>query len=622
MTPLPRRISFALPLALFAVPAAFGQPVATVDLDTSVSAPMQVVQTPEYLAGNVMRFEGELLDPGGDWFVIWSFDVNPDPREPVSIRGDADFQNLSGSDIDFEFVFTAPVCPVILNASRLGASVSARLLSSADGGSITADPGESVWAALPDGVIAERLFWGPFALTASGAGTSSTSANFGTPYPSEPGPPIETDLAFRLNFTLTSNDTAEFGSNLYADGDPENLRVCAEDATGTTAGDQFGFAAANAGDVNGDGVDDMIVGAPYNDDNGTNAGRVYVISGLTGEVLYSRRGGHPGNRLGWSVSGAGDVNGDGYDDFIGGAPYYADKRGRARVYSGADGSTLYILKGRRTGDRFGWSVSGGVDVDNDGRDDLIVGAPYNDDGPSNGGQAYAYSGRTGDKLGSIKGENGGDLLGWSVAALGRANSDSYADFIAGAPKHDDGGSNRGKVYVVSGRNFSVLYDIRGKRAGDQFGRAVAAAGRVDSDGRDDFVVGAPYFDNGARTSAGRVEVYAGRDGERLWAKSGSAAGDRLGWAVAGAGDINGDGRADVLVGAPWFDVDGGANVGRAYVRSGVNGATLDSVIGTKAGDKLGHALAGLFTVIPEILVGVPKADTAAGNAGAVVRVAY
>ncbi|NNM24532.1 MAG: hypothetical protein HKO59_00875 [Phycisphaerales bacterium] len=349
-----------------------------------------------------------------------------------------------------------------------------------------------------------------------------------------------------------------YAAEMVATASPGLLTVCVNAIVpprvdGLSGSDQFGFSVANAGDVNNDGIDDFIVGAPYNDDKGTNAGRVTVCAGDTGAVLYTRKGAHPGNRFGWSVAGAGDVDRDGYADFVVGAPYYSDSRGRIKVYSGRTGATLYIKKGKRTGDRFGYSVSGGVDINDDNYDDFLVGAPHNDDAGGKAGAVDVYSGRNGSTLVHLTGASSGDAFGWSVAGLGRANSDRFADFVVGAPKNDDRASNAGRVYVFSGRNYSVLYSIKGLRKGDQFGRAVAAAGRVDTDGRDDFIVGSPYNDPSGRSNAGRIDVYAGRDGDRLWAKSGQTAGDRLGWTVAGAGDVNGDGRADILAGAPWHD---------------------------------------------------------------------
>ncbi|NNM24562.1 MAG: matrixin family metalloprotease [Phycisphaerales bacterium] len=388
--------------------------------------------------------------------------------------------------------------------------------------------------------------------------------------------------------------------------------------TGTGGGDRFAAAAASAGDVNRDGVADFIVGAPYNDDNHVNSGRVYVYSGNDGSLLYAPRGGHENNRLGWSVSTAGDTDGDGYDDFVAGAPYYADKKGRIKVFSGRTGSTLFTKKGAKAGDRFGWTVSGGIDVNNDGFDDVIVGAPYNDSGGSNAGRVYIYSGEDGSTLKKLNGQRSGDLFGYAVTAVGKMNSDAWGDFVIGAPKHDAGGSNAGRIYAYSGRTYDLLFLEDGHTKGDQFGRAVAAGGRITTDGRMDVIVGSPYHDKSGVSNRGRVDVFNGKTGSRLWAKTGSKANDRFGWSVGGGGDVNGDSRADVIIGAPFFDA-GPSNVGRVYVRSGTNGASLATFTADGSGDHLGYAVAGIPDVDGdnewEMLLGARNDDDAAGNAG-------
>jgi hypothetical protein len=388
---------------------------------------------------------------------------------------------------------------------------------------------------------------------------------------------------------------------------------------GEASGDRFTRALANAGDVDQDGYDDVIVGAPYNDEGGASAGKAYVYSGRTGAQIYAKRGGQEGERFGWAVASAGDANRDGYDDFVVAAPYRSNKRGRIKVFSGADGSVLFSKDGDASGDRFGYSVSGGIDVNADGWDDVIVGAPWNDGGASNAGAVVVLSGRNGARLGHVYGENSGDKYGWCVAAIGKANGDDYGDFAVGAPRNDDRGSNAGKVYVHSGRNLAVLYRLKGRRAGDQFGRAIAGTGRMNDDGRDDLIVGSPYYDKSGGTNHGRVDAYSGRDGTRLWSKNGAAADDRLGWSVAGAGgDADADGRKDVVIGAPRHDA-GGTDTGRMYVRSGANGGLIYSADGENADDQLGYTVAGLGDIddddTADAGAGAPNNDEVPSNAG-------
>ena len=165
--------------------------------------------------------------------------------------------------------------------------------------------------------------------------------------------------------------------------------------TGEGGGDLFGWSVASAGDVNKDGFDDLIVGAVINDASGFQAGRAYVYSGLNGDTLYVFTGEAAGDRFGHSVASAGDVNNDGFDDLIvgaGGNDAGGSGAGRAYVFSGQTGDTVYVFTSEAAGDGFGYSVASAGDVDNDGFDDLMVGAIFSDAGGDNAGRAYVYLG--------------------------------------------------------------------------------------------------------------------------------------------------------------------------------------------------------------------------------------
>jgi hypothetical protein len=392
-----------------------------------------------------------------------------------------------------------------------------------------------------------------------------------------------------------------------------------ESVSGDVAGEHAGWSIADAGDVDQDGYDDIVIGAPFNNENGDAAGKVYVLSARTGDLLFDVLG-TLGSRHGWSVAGAGDVNLDGHADVIVGAPFHNSKRGRAYVYSGADGQELFRKIGSGNGDQLGYAVAGGVDFNDDGHDDVIVGAPWNDDAARNAGNVQIYSGANGSRIGALVGARKNDRFGTSVAALTNVDGDGFGDFVVGAPMNDDGGKNAGKIYVYSGSDVSLLYTRTGMRAGDQFGRSVAAAGLVDANDRDDFVVGAPYFDKTGANNAGRVFVYSGHLGDLLWAKNGQVADDRSGWSVAGAGDVNGDGSDDVLVGAFLHDT-AGVDAGRAYIRSGLNGSALEILDGASADDRFGQAVAGIDDVnddgFDDVLVASPKNDAVAADSGRV-----
>ena len=316
------------------------------------------------------------------------------------------------------------------------------------------------------------------------------------------------------------------------------------------AGDFLGRSVSGAGDVNGDGFADLIVGAPSDDNNGTNSGSARVYSGIDGNVLYTFDGDDVGDRLGSSVSGAGDVNGDGFADLIVGAPCddtNGSFSGSARVYSGIDGNVLYTFNGDGEGDDLGRSVSGAGDVNGDGFADLIVGAPFAINvGSPTSGSARVYSGIDGNVLYTFDGDDVSDQLGSSVSGAGDVNGDGFADLIVGAPCDDNNGFRSGSARVYSGIDGSVLYTFDGDGEDDDLGVSVSGAGDVNGDGFADLIVGAPGVDTNGDGS-GSARVYSGIDGNVLHTFIG-AAGD-LGVSVSGAGDVNGDGVADLIVGA-------------------------------------------------------------------------
>jgi hypothetical protein len=411
---------------------------------------------------------------------------------------------------------------------------------------------------------------------------------------------------------------------------------------GDAAFDHAGRSVSAAGDVNGDGVGDIIIGAPFGDDGGSNAGEAYVVfgkaSGFGTLVLdlsalpasdgFIIQGDAANDWAASQVSSAGDVNGDGFDDLIIGAPNGDDggtDAGEAYVVFGkASGfgtidltdltaSDGFIIQGDILSDRAGWSVSSAGDVNGDGLDDLIVGVPFGDDGGTDAGEAYVLFGKTtgfGVPTGGrqvldltglapsdgfvIQGDTGIDETGLSVSSAGDVNGDGFDDLIVGAVLGDDGGANAGEAYVVFGKasGFGTIdltsltasqgFIIQGDAPADQAGLSVSAAGDVNGDGFADLIVGAPFGDNGG-IDAGEAYVVFGKAsgfGTTVGSRQvidlaglsfpdgfiiqGDAAGDQFGWSVAAAGDVNNDGYDDLIVGAPLGD-DGGTNAGEAYV---------------------------------------------------------
>ncbi len=357
--------------------------------------------------------------------------------------------------------------------------------------------------------------------------------------------------------------------------------------------DGFGHSVSGAGDVNGDGRADVIVGALWDDNNGPQSGSARVLSGMDGSTLYTFNGDSADERFGWSVSGAGDVNGDGRADLIAGN--YRDddngwESGSMRVLSGMDGSTLYTLNGDSQGKYLGYSVSGAGDINGDGRDDLIVGAPWDRNNGWQTGSATVLSGMDGSTLYTFNGDNDLDWLGWSVSDAGDVNGDGRPDLIVGAPRDFFFGDRSGSARVLSGMDGSTLYTFNADSAGDKFGTSVSGAGDVNGDGRADLIVGA-YGDHNNGTDSGSARVLSGMDGSTLYTFNGDSEFDRFGISVSGAGDVNGDGRDDLIVGAPWDD-NNGPYSGSARVLSGIDGSTLYTFNGDSARDGFGRSVSG------------------------------
>lgn len=383
---------------------------------------------------------------------------------------------------------------------------------------------------------------------------------------------------------------------------------------GSSAGEEFGYAVSGAGDVNGDGVPDVVVGAPGGFNPGNAVGNAMVLSGFDGSTLYHWYGDSAADWFGVSVSGAGDVNADGFEDVIVGAnQYHFDGPGYARVFSGVDGTVLYNWTGDSPGDEFGYSVSGAGDVNGDGFADLIVGAPDDDDNGVNSGSARLFSGFDGSVLATWHGASQSDAFGRSVSDAGDTNGDGSPDIIVGAPRF--GTYRKGTAVVFSGSDGSVLHSWVGEARYDGLGRTVSSAGDVNGDGFGDVVTGMPGF-HVQGVQIGGARVFSGLDGSVLYTWHGDSWLGRFGESAAGAGDVNADGFDDVIVGAGGEDRNGGES-GTAKVFSGFDGSIVYSWDGIDELDCLGRSVDGAGDVngdgFADLIVGALASWNNSGN---------
>ncbi|MCI0585608.1 MAG: integrin alpha [Planctomycetes bacterium] len=315
---------------------------------------------------------------------------------------------------------------------------------------------------------------------------------------------------------------------------------------GAGPGDRFGASVAATGDLDGDGVADFIVGAS---EEGSPPGTGYarVLSGATGALLFVLPGSLPGEKFGWSTAGPGDLDADGIPDLLVGAPQaFLSGPGGAVAFSGANGSVLLNLSGAAVADWFGYALAAAGDADGDGVPDLLVGAPFADPpGILSGGRAYLLSGANGAPLLTLDGATSQERFGASVAATADLDGDAVTDLLVGAPRYPSGnGPGRARVFSVT--SGASLFTLGGTLPNGGFGTSVGPAGDVNADGMDDVLVGG--LEDFGFSAGGECRVFSGVGGVPLMSLVSSLS--QFGAAVAGAGDLNADGYGDFLVGAP------------------------------------------------------------------------
>ncbi|MBL9030998.1 MAG: FG-GAP repeat protein [Phycisphaerae bacterium] len=397
-----------------------------------------------------------------------------------------------------------------------------------------------------------------------------------------------------------------------------------------TAVELHGSTVAPIADINGDGKPDIIVGSYFGSGN---VGRVYIYSGATGQRI--RQLGQPivevDGFFGYSLSGVSDVNGDGVPDVIVGAPNDSPgsspaQCGRVYLYSGATGGFLRTLVPPRAEafGNFGESVAGIQDLNGDGRGDVVVGFPHEDRMSSSGsnsdsGRVVIYSGATGQIIRNIlpiAPEDSGDF-GKAVAVAPDMNGDGIQDVIVGAPKERP--DDAGRVYIYSGATGAFLRKLLPPTPQNdgRFGEAVASVPDATGDGIPEVIVGAPREFG----RAGRAYIFNGATGVliRTLVSPGNEADGRFGTSVAGVPDLNNDGRGDAIVGASHEDPGTSPNNnGRAYIYSGT-GAFLFKLIppNGNSSEEFGYSVCGLGDTNNngrgEVVVGAPGDDNGSNN---------
>ncbi len=413
------------------------------------------------------------------------------------------------------------------------------------------------------------------------------------------------------------------------------------------AGARYGAAAITAGDVNGDGFGDLVVGADLYDTTQTDGGRVYLYLGAAdqpaGTAGWTAAGGQPGAELGVSVGTALDVNGDGYSDLLVGADRYDNgevDEGRAFLYLGsATGPAItpdWTAEIDQAGARFGASVAGAGDVDGDGYDDIIIGAPDLGNGEAGEGAAFVYlgspAGPSSTPVWMAEGNQAGAHFGASVSGAGDVDGDGRAEIVVGAPGYTDGETGEGAAILyrgsASGPGVAPAWIAEGNQAQAGFGSSVATAGDVNRDGFSDVIVGAPKESDGT-ADEGAAHVYlgspAGLATSPVWTATSGHEGSRFGSAVAGAGDVDGDGYSDVVVGAPNF-TGSYLNEGAVFLflgsASGPEQTAVWDVQGGQAGAYLGSSVASAGDVngdgYSDLIAGAPGFDGSLADQGRVI----
>lgn len=359
--------------------------------------------------------------------------------------------------------------------------------------------------------------------------------------------------------------------------------------------DRFGWQSESIGDLNQDGVAEILVGGPNSSEAAKTGGKAWVLSGKDGSLLRTHVGTRPGQNLGFRCKPAGDLNQDGTPDYMISAPGAnsldgsvlpgdagLDFPGSLFIYSGSTGEVMLELVAQGKTDRFGFDAAAINDLDGDGMRDLLVGAPGADLQALNAGQLLVFSGRSGKPIRSHFGARELDRMGSAVGVLNDLNGDDFQDYVVGVPGAGKHGGGQAMVY--SGKDGALIHridvhELAPEASSVEFGRFFASsAGDLDGDKIDDIYI-ADCFDQSAGLPSGRLFLISGSDGELVYSIAGTASNNWYGIGRSAGEDYNHDGIPDLILGALASN-DGAFNGGRIDLRSGRDGTLLRSFTST------------------------------------------
>ncbi|MBZ4687656.1 MAG: Integrins alpha chain [Clostridiales bacterium] len=382
---------------------------------------------------------------------------------------------------------------------------------------------------------------------------------------------------------------------------------------GKQPGDQFGFAVAT--DNNPASIDVGSPSAAFGSIE--DAGRVAAFSYPNLNKLFEAYGSAPEDDLGFSLATGCDLNGDGLNDILAGAPSAkigtALRAGYIRVLSGLDGTTLLEIKNTEPEAQFGWSVSWAGDLDGDGVPDILVGAPLaSPGGKVTAGSVFVYSGTSGSLLYRLDGQNPDDSFGYSVKKIADIDGDGIPDFVVGAPFASPSGIYQaGIVYVYSGASGNLIYSIQGTEKNAGLGFSIDSLDDINGDGIPEIVVGAPNSSPGGRKEAGSAYIFSGKDGSQLLHFAGPVSGEEVGVSVSSAGDFDNDGLPDLALGAPSASPNNERFAGKVYIVSSKSGNIWGVLAGEKTWAQFGWSVTGgeNLGLSKSVYIGSPDGNT-------------